>query len=73
MPYPFIEAQEYIKLACDIVGSNKIMWGSDFPSAMNYCTYKEAYSYIENSNLLTQEEKENILYNNAYKLLFGNE
>lgn len=71
MPYPFIEAQEYIRLACDIVGSDKLLWGSDFPAAMNYCSYEDSYNYIENSELLTLEEKENILYNNAYKLLFG--
>ena len=64
-PYPFIEAQNYIKEAIKIVGNNKIMWGSDFPAAMNYASYKESYSYIENSEILTEEEKENILYNNA--------
>lgn len=69
-PYPFIEAQQYIRLAIDIVGSDKIIWGSDFPSAMNYCSYKESYDYIENSNLFTLEEKQNILYNNARRVYF---
>ena len=64
-PYPFYEAQEYIRKAMDIVGSDKIPWGSDFPAAMNYSSYKESYSYIENSNLFTEEEKEKILYLNA--------
>ncbi len=67
-PYPFIEAQEYIKAAIDIIGNNKIMWGSDFPAAMNYCSYEESYKYIEESEILTTEEKENILYNTAYKV-----
>ena len=67
-PYPFIEAQEYIRCAIDIVGSDKIIWGSDFPAAMNYCSYKESYDYIENSELFTKEEKENILYNNAKRV-----
>ena len=61
MPYPFIEAQEYIRLACDIVGSNKLLWGSDFPAAMNYCSYEDSYSYIENSCLLSQEENTDIV------------
>lgn len=67
-PYPYYEAQEYIRTAIDIIGNDKIMWGSDFPAAMNYSSYKESYSYIENSQILTDEEKENILYNNAYKV-----
>ncbi|MGM9969322.1 MAG: amidohydrolase family protein [Anaeroplasma sp.] len=67
-PYPFDEAISYIKEAIDIVGSNKLMWGSDFPAAMNYCSYEESYKYIEDSQLLSKMEKENILYNNAYKV-----
>ena len=70
-PYPFIEAQNYIKEAIKIVGSNKILWGSDFPAAMNYCSYEQSYKYIEESLILTTEEKENILYNNAYNLFNG--
>ena len=69
-PYPFLEAQSYIRLAIDIMGKEKILWGSDFPAAMNYCSYKEAYQYIEESELLSKEEKEHILYSNA-KALFG--
>ena len=70
-PYPFIEAQNYIKEAIKIIGNNKILWGSDFPAAMNYCSYEQSYKYIEESSILTNEEKENILYNNAYKLFNG--
>lgn len=68
-PYPFYEAQSYIRRAIDILGKEKILWGSDFPNAMNYCSYKEAYSYLEESSLFTQEEKEFILYKNAQHLL----
>ena len=70
-PYPFIEAQEYIRKAIDIVGVDKIIWGSDFPSAMNYCSYKESYDYIENSELFTKEEKNYILYLNAKRVFFN--
>lgn len=67
-PYPFLEAQEYIRRAMDIVGANKILWGSDFPAAMNYCSYEQAYKYIEESLLFTEEEKNMILYDNANML-----
>ena len=36
---------------------------------MNYCTYKEAYTYIEESQIFSLEEKEYILYRNAKQLL----
>ncbi|MCM1130545.1 MAG: amidohydrolase [Anaeroplasma bactoclasticum] len=70
-PYPFLEAQSYIRKAIDVMGMNKILWGSDFPAAMNYCSYKQAYSYIEDSKIFTEEEKEHILYKNAKKLFGG--
>lgn len=70
-PYPFIEAQQYIRKAIDIVGIDKIIWGSDFPSAMNYCSYKESYEYIENSSLFNEEEKKHILYLNAKRVFFN--
>lgn len=66
--YPFLTTQNYIKEAINIVGSDKIMWGTDFPSAMKNNSYKDSYTYIEDSNILTKEEKENILYNNAKNL-----
>lgn len=68
-PYPFTEAQEYIRAAIDIVGKDKILWGSDFPAAMNYTSYENSYRYIEESALFSEEEKERILYKNAHHLL----
>ncbi len=70
-PYPFYEAQEYIRTALDIVGKNKILWGSDFPAAMNYTSYENSYKYIEESSLFSTEEKKSILYDNAACLLKG--
>lgn len=67
--YPFLEAQQYIRKAIDLHGMDKILWGSDFPAAMNYCSYEESYRYIEESDLFTKEEKEAILYSNAKNLL----
>ncbi|MCR5113706.1 MAG: amidohydrolase [Acholeplasmatales bacterium] len=67
-PYPFLETQDYLRTAIDIVGSDKILWGTDFPSAMKNTTYKDSYTYILESEILSEEEKENILYNNAYRL-----
>ena len=70
-PYPFLETQDYLRCAIDIVGSNKILWGSDFPSAMKNYSYEYSYKYIEESKILTEKEKENILYLNALSVFKG--
>lgn len=66
--YPFTNALEYIREAINIIGSEKILWGTDFPYAMKNYSYIESYKYIEDSNLFTPIEKENIFYNNAKRL-----
>lgn len=68
--YPFVKAQQYIRTAMNLVSSDRILWGSDFPSAMNYCSYRESYQYILDSDLFTLEEKEKLFFKNAERL-FG--
>lgn len=63
--YPFPVAQSYIRMAIDIVGSNHLMWGSDAPQAITKWSMKEVISYIMDSSLFTQTEKEDIFYNTA--------
>lgn len=63
--YPYPTALTYIKEAIKIVGIDKLLWGSDMPSALNYDTYKNMISYITNSNLFTKEELNKIFYENA--------
>jgi predicted TIM-barrel fold metal-dependent hydrolase len=66
--YPFLETQSYIRVALDIAGNDKIMWGTDFPSAMKNTTYEQSYKYIEDSKLFTTKEKQMILYENARRV-----
>lgn len=70
-PYPFLEAQGYIRMALDIMGKDKIVWGSDFPMAMKFCSYEESYRYIEESSQFSEEEKKCIFYDNMNRLLKG--
>lgn len=69
--YPYPEALSYIREAINIVGSNHIMWGTDMPSGIKVNSYKKNIDYIKNSNLFTEEEKEDIFYNTANKLYFN--
>ena len=61
--YPFQEAQEYVKLAKDIVGCEKLIWGSDAPGVAIYDSYDKLYSYLQEK--LTSEEEEKIFCKNA--------
>ncbi|NLK12159.1 MAG: amidohydrolase [Candidatus Phytoplasma sp.] len=68
--YPYTTAQKYIRKAIDILGNDKIMWGSDMPAALNYDTYENMINYLKNSDLFTKEELLNLFYENANRLYF---
>lgn len=70
--YPFKTARSYIKKAIEIVGSDRLMWGSDCPQACCHVNYEEMISYIENFDEITELDKENIFYNTANSVFFNN-
>jgi len=65
--YPFTGAVWAIKEAASLVGMEKLMWGSDYPRTITAITYRMSYDFALKSKLLTDEEKELFLGENARK------
>ena len=63
--YPFPSAIKAIKEAADIVGMEKLMWGSDYPRTITAITYKMSYDFVTKSKELTEKEKNLFLGENA--------
>ncbi|MCF0203210.1 MAG: amidohydrolase, partial [Bacteroidaceae bacterium] len=55
--YPFPTAVRKIKEAADMVGMDKLMWGSDYPRTITAITYKMSYDFILKTQELTEGEK----------------
>ncbi len=68
--YPYPSAVRSIRQAADLVGMDKLMWGSDYPRTICAITYKMSYDFVLKSNELSQEEKEAFLGLNA-KRFYG--
>ena len=68
-PYPFNNALNYIKLAIEIVGDDKLMWGSDMPTSLTKSSYDNFINYIMNSDI-PLSSKQKIFYDNANELYF---
>jgi hypothetical protein len=68
--YPFPSAVRAIKEAADLVGMEKLMWGSDYPRTITAITYKMSYDFIEKTKELTESEKCLFLGENA-RQFFG--
>ena len=69
--YPYLKAIEFIRLAKEIVGSEKLMFGTDMPSALKEDVYEHYVGYIDESPVFTEQEKEQIFYENAYGVYFN--
>ena len=65
--YPYPSAVKAIKEAADLVGYDKLMWGSDYPRTMTAITYKMSLDFIEKSAEIDEESKKLLLGENARK------
>ncbi|MBE5928883.1 MAG: amidohydrolase [Lachnospiraceae bacterium] len=63
--YPYPSAIKAIKEAAAVCGTEKLMWGSDYPRTMVEITYKMSFDFVLKSAELTEREKELFLYKNA--------
>ena len=63
--YPFPSAIRAIKEAANLVGMEKLMWGSDYPRTITAITYRMSYDFVVKSQELTSEEKRLFLGENA--------
>ncbi|MBO4617234.1 MAG: amidohydrolase [Lachnospiraceae bacterium] len=65
--YPYPSAVDAILTARDICGMDKLMWGSDYPRTMTDITYIMAVRFIEETDKLTEAEKQAFLGGNAMR------
>ncbi len=63
--YPYPSAVKAVNQAADIVGFEKLMWGSDYPRTMTAITYKMSLDFIQKTNEISSENKELFLGGNA--------
>ncbi|MCR5779142.1 MAG: amidohydrolase [Bacteroidaceae bacterium] len=68
--YPFPSAIRAIREATNLVGMEKLMWGSDYPRTITAITYRMSYDFVSKSTELTDEEKLLFLGENA-KRFYG--
>jgi len=63
--YPYPSAIRAIREAAELVGMEKLMWGSDYPRTITAITYRMSYDFITKSAELTDDEKALFLGDNA--------
>ena len=65
--YPYPSAIDAICRAAELVGIDKLMWGSDYPRTITAITYRMSYDFIVKSDRLSDADKAAFLGANAQK------
>ena len=58
-------AWHIVQNARDIIGPEKLIWGSDVPSVLLDETYDQTFHYLCTNHLFTEQELQKIMYTNA--------
>jgi len=67
--YPFPRAQEIVRATVEKVGAQRMIWGTDFPGILTYCTYPQTLNLIRHyCDFLSDKDKELILGKNALEV-----
>lgn len=69
--YPYPRVHEVVQEAKEILGADRLMWGTDAPYAAVLDTYEHLSDYLEKTEIFTKEELEAIYYQNAYQVYFS--
>ena len=73
-PYPYPSVHEVIREAKEILGADRLMWGTDAPFACAHdaeSTYEHLTDYLEKQSIFTPEELQAFYYDNAYQVYFS--
>jgi len=63
--YPYPREQEIVKATYERVGAKKLFWGSDFPTVLKWCTYKQWLDLIKrHCTFIPPDDKKMILGEN---------
>ncbi len=63
--YPYPSAVDAINQAAELIGFEKLMWGSDYPRTMTAITYKMSLDFIEKTSEISDKNKALFLGENA--------
>lgn len=66
--YPYPTGLYFIETAKNIVGADKLMWGTDVPSVLIQNSYEKLTDYIVQSGIFTGQELEQVFYKNALEV-----
>lgn len=66
--YPFPSACRYLALAKEMVGTERLLWGTDIPSVVVHSPYRDLAQYVIDSGVFTPSELKQVFSANARRV-----
>lgn len=68
--FPFPKSEKNVRLAKEILGASQLLWGTDAPWSATFNTYGELATWLEQVDIFTADELEQVMSGNAEKVYF---
>lgn len=67
--YPYPTACQYIRRAAEMIGADKIMWGTDVPGLLVHATYPQLLGWVaQHCDFLSDDDLKRVLGDNAWRV-----
>lgn len=66
--YPYREIWPLIEQLYDRYGPERLIWGSDMPNVLRFCTYRQSYAYLQQCPFLNKQDLDLILGGNLARM-----
>lgn len=71
--YPFEKSQAVVRLAKETIGADHLLWGTDAPWSATFNSYHHLATWLEQTDIFTEQELADVFYHNAQKVYFNQE
>lgn len=68
--FPFPKSEANVRIAKEVLGAKRIIWGTDSPWSATFNTYEELATWLEKVDIFSNEELEDVMYHNAERVYF---
>jgi Amidohydrolase len=55
--YPYAELFGQLEQLYDTFGPQSLLWGSDMPNVLRFCTYRQSYEYLNHATFLSDADR----------------
>lgn len=68
--FPYPRCQQDVLCAKEILGVERLLWGTDSPWSATFNSYEQLATWLEKSGLFTPKELQAVMYENAKRIYF---